>query len=738
MKILMLTDRMERGGAETHIAALARGLLARGAEVEILSSGGAISDELEQEGIRQHRMPLCTHNPLRLLLLRHRLKKLVMKNGYDILHAHARIPACLLRGMRSCGAARIVTVHAKFRSGRVLSELCFWGERTIAVSEDLRDYVCDTYGICGESVRVIPNGIDCQAFSPADKPQKRGINLLFASRLDRDCSLGAILLCRLAPSLSRSYPALTIGIAGGGSMADEIRRLADHANRLVGRECVVMHGQVEDMAALLRTQDVFVGVSRAAMEAAACGCAVILCGNEGYLGILDRQSMQEAILSNFCCRESPAPQALRLECDIRRLLDRPELCRRLGAEACERIRTEFDARSMCDQTYELYRRAVHPPYRRNLLIGGYFGCGNVGDDAILHGFLEGMHQMAPDVQIQALTADPVLCEKRFGIRCISRKNPIAIRYAMGSADMFVCGGGSLLQNATSNRSLRYYLSLLRMAKRADCITVLYAAGVGPLYGKRAEKRVQKVLSQCHYISLRDPNSLRDLIKCGIDRSLLHMGADPALLLSLPSPSRSAFLLRAHSISPAQKRLCVVLRRIPRDTDHLWQSVIIAVRILCRRHGLQPIILLFCKEDVLPAEALCNAVGGKMIAVREVGDLAALLRDSHAILSMRLHALILAAASAKGAIGLSADPNDGKIISFARLSGQTALPYPRPSVAELVALAEKTFFGEHSKNDALIADAVSELRKKAWKDLENITEMIYNKENAELRPHRGAK
>lgn len=726
----MLTDRLDTGGAETHIAELMRGLRKMGATVECVSSGGRVADLLASEGFRQHCLTLCTHNPIRLLWLRRQIKSLIRRRGYDIVHAHARIPALLLRGLKRMGCVRVTTIHAHFRTTPLLARICYWGERTVAVSEDLRAYLCDTYGVSGERVEVISNGIDCNRFLPCEERRSRHrVRLLFASRLDGDCSRGAELLCRVAPALCRTYPSLQIGIAGGGSELERIGALAESVNTSLERTCITVYGQVEDMTSLLQEHNIFVGVSRAAMEAAACGCAVVLCGNEGYLGILDENTLDKAALSNFCCRGAPTAQAAQLDCDLRRLLDNPALCRALGSAAREWVLTECNAESMCEKTLALYRRLLHPPYRRRLLVGGYFGCGNAGDDAILLGFLEGMHESAPDVQIQALSAKPSLAERRFGIRCICRKNPFAIRYALRSTDMFVCGGGSLLQNATSRRSLHYYLSLLRMAKRAGCITVLYAAGIGPIYGDGAQKKLARVLSACDYISLRDPDSLRYLTKLGIERSLLHEGADPALLMPIPPPSRTAALLQEAQCAHSRHRLCIILRHTPTDSAHLWRSVVIAARILCRRWNLQPLFLVFCNEDALAVQAVCEASATPLLSVRSVGDLAAILRDSHGILSMRLHALILAASSATPAVGLSTDPDDHKIAAFARLSGQEVLPYPRPSVAELVSLLDSHVSNPSPQNAALIAEAVAELRKKAWKDLANIVEMLYNKGDA---------
>ena len=115
----MLTDRMDVGGAETHIAELTMGLIRMGEDVELLCEGGRLADTLEKQGITVHRMPLCTHHPLRLLLLRRGLRRLIREGEYDILHAHARIPAFLLRGLGRCGAARVVTVHARFATSSI-------------------------------------------------------------------------------------------------------------------------------------------------------------------------------------------------------------------------------------------------------------------------------------------------------------------------------------------------------------------------------------------------------------------------------------------------------------------------------------------------------------------------------------------------------------------------------------------------------------------------------------------
>ena len=725
MKILILTDRMQGGGAETHIAQLSLGLRAAGNEVTVLSSGGAYADALEKSGIRQLRAPTCSHNPFRWAQLRRYLRRLVRKEKFDVLHAHARIPALLIRGAHRWGAAEIVTVHAHFYANAWLSRLCSWGKRTVAVSEDLRTYVCDTYGLPAERVCVIPNGIDCIRFSPPAPEDVRTVpHILFASRLDEDCSLGAELLCALAPQLCRRYPGGRIEIAGGGGALPQIREAAEEVNRALGYTAVTVLGWVNNMPPLFRRNSIFVGVSRAAMEAAACGCAVILCGNEGYLGILNRSNANEALRSNFCCRGGDIPNIHVLQKDLERLIESPSLRTDCGEKCRALIRERCSAERMCRETLALYQRVL--PHRKclTLTVGGYFGCGNTGDDAILLGFLTAVRELSPQTRIIALTAAPRQSSRRFGIRCVNRKNPIAVRLALLRSRAFLCGGGSLLQNVTSNRSLSYYLGLLRLAARLRVTCVLYAAGIGPLIGKSARIRTLQTLNRCRYISLRDEHSFRYLSAQGTDMSLLHLGADPAFLMPPPPSGRAVSILREFGVPTEQRYLCVVLRG--GTSAALPRSILLtAVRIICRKNNLFPLFPVF--DERLDREATQRAageIGGRVIVLREPADATALLSVCEVGISMRLHALILATSVATPVIGISANAEDNKIAAFAKSAGQDFIAPEHLTVAELVEKCELAI-AERGSRRPILADCADRMRKKAQKDLANIMEMIYN-------------
>jgi polysaccharide pyruvyl transferase WcaK-like protein len=98
------------------------------------------------------------------------------------------------------------------------------------------------------------------------------------------------------------------------------------------------------------------------------------------------------------------------------------------------------------------------------VISGYYGFGNVGDEAILAGLLQGFRELAPEATLTVLSGDPAATEAEHGVPAWPR----GVRHAASAirqADLLVSGGGGLLQDATSWRSPLYYLWVLQMARK---------------------------------------------------------------------------------------------------------------------------------------------------------------------------------------------------------------------------------------------------------------------------------
>ncbi len=168
MKILMATMGLDIGGAETHIVELSKALKALGHEVAVVSNGGVYVSEIQAAGIRHYSAPLDQRSLTAMFRARRILKRILRRERPDIVHAHARIPAFL------CGTlggrkryAFVTSCHGVYQVSGMLKLLSNWGEHTLAVSEDIRDYLMEQYGVPEEQIALTINGIDTERFSPA-------------------------------------------------------------------------------------------------------------------------------------------------------------------------------------------------------------------------------------------------------------------------------------------------------------------------------------------------------------------------------------------------------------------------------------------------------------------------------------------------------------------------------------------------------------------------------------------
>ncbi len=169
-RILMVTNALNAGGAETHIISLVKGLVKKGYFVIVASSGGFMQKPLESLGVPHIYAPLSSKLPSSILKSAAIIKRTVKKHKIDIVHSHSRLAALSARlavGRLGSKKTRFVTTaHLDFSLSFLKKKLGFWGEKTIAVSEDIRGYLIDNYKLSYENIMLTVNGIDTEKFSP--------------------------------------------------------------------------------------------------------------------------------------------------------------------------------------------------------------------------------------------------------------------------------------------------------------------------------------------------------------------------------------------------------------------------------------------------------------------------------------------------------------------------------------------------------------------------------------------
>lgn len=681
MKILMLIDKLSVGGAESHLITLSRALVREGHTVHVFAEQGVWTKEAEAagavclfpaapltgKGFALSAVPTALH-----------LRRLVYHGGYDILHAHTRRTAFLLRLVgRRPFCARVVTCHAKF-SPRY-RRLCYWGEGTVAVSDDLRAHLSRTFALPSRRICVIPNGIDTARFSPAGRtPATDVLRITFASRLDGDCSKAARLLLSLCEGwrelLAARGKRLCVTVVGGGEAYAPLRKLADEINQRAGEPLVHMAGRVDDPAPIFRATDLFVGVSRAAIEALCCGATVLLAGDEGMAGVLTADNFDRLFQSNFCCRGEAALSREGLDAAFTSFWEddaanREQKAGDLRKMAAARLGDE----RMAADTEAVYRRTLRRHRPRSWLIAGYAGCGNLGDDAILRRLIARLEAQDANASIAATVRHPSDPRHRFsGAALIDRRSPVALLGAIWRSDALLMGGGCLLQNCSAHggRSLLYYLSLAWVARLLRRPVLWVAAGIGPLGGRLSRRLVGRTLRRAAYISVRDSASRRLVLSLGVPPARVRCEADPVLSLT-PAPKVDALaFLEAHLPQNAGggRYLCVAPRRGCLDESNF-------ARALARLHeqeGVYPLFLAFDREEDAPVcDRLMAACGrGTRLPCEDEAVLAALL-SLPCVVGMaagRLHALILAHVGGAPAIALVDGGCDGKVAGFASSVG----------------------------------------------------------------------
>ena len=348
-----------------------------------------------------------------------------------------------------------------------------------------------------------------------------------------------------------------------------------------------------------------------------------------------------------------------------------------------------------------------------LLLSGYYGYGNAGDEAVLAGLVRGF-QSLPDgdtLEITALSGDPAKTEAEHGIRAADRYHPPTLLREIRSTDLFLSGGGSLLQDVTSAHGIFYYLGVVRLAQMLGKKTMFAAQGIGPLKLARSRRLVSSVANRLNAVTVRDPDSAQLLRDIGVTRPPLEVTGDPALLLEAPPRS-----------GEASGAFGVALRSWP-GQDSLPDLVAEACRTVLGGHRA----LLFPMQpepDRPMAEQFARSwrqgLGGQnrdtlCTPERGLEPLLTNIAGCEMMVGMRLHALILAASAGVPSVALSYDP---KVAAFMRSCGQADAVWTigQDSPDVLVSLLTRAW-SERIARAAALKAALPTLRAEARRTME---------------------
>ncbi len=312
---------------------------------------------------------------------------------------------------------------------------------------------------------------------------------------------------------------------------------------------------------------------------------------------------------------------------------------------------------------------------KTLVVAGYYGFGNWGDEATLSVLLRYLKRSLPQVRIVVLSHDPAATERGHAVSAVNRWNPLAVRDVLQDAAAFILGPGSLLQDQSSTRSLLYYLGLLYGARRMRKPVYLLGQGIGPLRSARAQRWVARSLQAARLILLRDRASYAWACRQKLTEDRIILGEDLALLLDYPSDSRP---LAQREREDELLRLGLALRPglSPRNLQELCQSLTaLGDRLPVNRWVLLP---FHPAQDEPVLQMVARALGDNVSLVRAESSLHLLqeMQNLDALIGMRLHSLVFALLTGTPFYGLSYDPKIESFIERIERSAQSLLYWSR--------------------------------------------------------------
>lgn len=297
----------------------------------------------------------------------------------------------------------------------------------------------------------------------------------------------------------------------------------------------------------------------------------------------------------------------------------------------------------------------------NVLIAGYHGFGNCGDEAILKAMTTNIRGLAEDIDITALSHNPEFTKTEYNIKSVQRFNVFQVLSAIKNSDIILSGGGTLLQNGTSTRSLLYYLSIIKLAKLFRKRVMLYANGIGPVTGKFNQRLVRSVINTVDVITLREKLSEADLRNIGVSNPNVTVTADAAFKLKSIEDEEAERLLLAEGFEDrGKKRIGVSVRAWSKAKygDDYVSKIAKACDSIADTGKEIIFIPMQFPSDIAISKKVSSMMKNKSYILMKKytpAEILGIVGRVDAMVSMRLHTLIFAAVKNIPMVGIIYDP-----------------------------------------------------------------------------------
>ncbi len=732
MKVLHLISGGDTGGAKTHVHSLLSGLSRAIGVRMVCFTEGAFVEEARALGIDTQ--VFSGRNVLKTLGV---LARMVTEECFDLIHCHgARGNMMGMLLGRKVAVPTVSTVHSDYRLdylGRPLGKLTYGNINTLALKKmDYRIGVSDAMvdllisrGFDPEKLFSIYNGLD---FTPRVPSSNRQEYLASVGLQVDDDSVVVGIAARLNPvkdiaTLIRAFalahenaPQLRLLIAGDGEQEQMLKALCQE----LGIENVVCFaGWVSDTDSFYGALDIntLTSLSETFPYALTEGARFALPTVSSRVG-----GVPYLIEHGVTGYLFPVGEYTTLALHLQALAESASLRQRLGQELYEKAKREYSVEATIHTQLGIYERILGRPVRKKVVICGAYGKGNAGDDAILLAILSELRSLHPDCSCHVFSRNPKETRLNYRVNAFYTFNILKAFSAFRGAQLYINGGGSLMQDVTSWRSLWFYLWTLWAGKKQGCSVLMYGCGIGPISSEANRRLTARILNaSVDAITLRDPHSLQELARMQVTVPKQILSADPTVTLAPASVRRMDSLFESEGLDPNGKFVAFVVRPWAGVEDKLDVFAQVAERVYATE-GLTPIFFpIEQRIDVPLARRIAqrlhcphHVIAKSCTAAESIGFLSRM----HLVVSMRLHGLIFAAGQGVPLVGVVYDP---KVSSFLSYVGQHLfLELPQLTLDNLSEAISKAL----AQDVGVLQEGVARLRAVEAHNLETAAEFLH--------------
>ncbi|MCT4612406.1 MAG: polysaccharide pyruvyl transferase CsaB [Clostridia bacterium] len=347
---------------------------------------------------------------------------------------------------------------------------------------------------------------------------------------------------------------------------------------------------------------------------------------------------------------------------------------------------------------------------KKIVISGYYGFDNAGDEAILYSIVESFKD---EYEITVLSNNPEKTKKDYGVKSVDRWNILKVTKAIRESDLLISGGGSLLQDATSIKNVTYYLAVIKIAQVHGKKVVVFSQGVGPVNKKINRHFINKTLNKVDKVFVRDENSKKLLLKFGIDPYLVVTSVDPVIKVEKNQNrvARGKEILSDFTVEDKKTILISVRDWHFKNKSLFVENITKVLNGLSKEEYNILFLPMHYPKDIDISDSISKNVEGSIVLKHKynTSQVIDIIAASDFLIGMRLHSLIIAAAMEVPHFAISYDP---KIESFVNQLDVTK-SHDCDNIDYLIIIEElKEMLGELDKNSMEIYEAKKEVIKKA--------------------------